>query len=76
MLSFEREIRPMFTQMDIDHMSKVMDLSNRDDVYANADAIYTIVSSGGMPPPSSGEPQWSSEMCTTFKQWKEEGGQP
>jgi hypothetical protein len=73
-LSFERDIRPMFTQLDIDHMSAMIDLSDRDSVYASADAIYSTVSAGTMPPPSSGEPRWTVEMCNKFRQWTEQGG--
>jgi hypothetical protein len=76
MLSFEKDIRPMFTQMDVDHMAAMMDLSNRDSVLENADAIYSTVSSGAMPPSNSGEPRWTPEMCEKFRTWKEEGGNP
>jgi hypothetical protein len=75
-LSFRRDIRPMFTDMDVDHMKNAMDLSDRDSVFLHADAIYATVSSGTMPPRSSGEPAWTPEMCATFKRWKDEGGQP
>lgn len=75
-LSFAKDIRPMFTQMDIDHMSGMMDLSDRDSVFANADAIYTTVSDGSMPPPNSGEPRWTPEMCAKFETWMEQGGPP
>jgi hypothetical protein len=73
-LSFASDIRPMFTAMDVDHMKKAMDLSNRDSVFAHADAIYTAVSSGLMPPPTSGEPRWTPEACATFKAWVDQGG--
>lgn len=72
--SFAKDIRPMFTQMDVDHMSGMMDLSNRDSVFENADAIYDTVSSGSMPPPTSGETAWTPEMCATFKAWQNQGG--
>jgi hypothetical protein len=75
-LSFTRDIRPMFTKMDVDHMNFVMDLSDRDSVFAHADAIYAAVSGGSMPPKSSGEPQWTPEMCATFKRWQDQGGNP
>jgi hypothetical protein len=75
-LSFARDIRPMFTNMDVDHMKKAMDLSDRANVFQHAEAIYESVSSGRMPPPSSGEPRWTPDMCAKFKQWQEEGGQP
>ena len=74
MPTFERDIRPMFTDMDVAHMSKFMDLSSRDSVFEHADAIYETVSSGSMPPPPSGEARWTPQMCETFKQWKEQGG--
>jgi hypothetical protein len=75
-LSFASDIRPMFTAMDVDHMRKAMDLSNRDSVLAHAAAIYDAVSTGHMPPPGSGEPRWTAEMCDTFKAWNEQGGPP
>lgn len=73
-LSFALDIRQMFTQIDVDHMSAFMDLSNRDSVLENADAIYDTVLSGIMPPRSSGEARWTPEMCATFKRWHEQGG--
>jgi hypothetical protein len=73
-LSFATDVRPMFTQMDVDHMAAFMDLSSRDSVFENADAIYDTVFSGVMPPASSGETRWTPEMCETFKRWKEQGG--
>ena len=68
----------MFTDMDIAHMkqSAGMDLSDRSSVLAHADAIYKTVSSGAMPPRSSGEPAWTPEMCEKFKRWRDEGAQP
>ncbi|WP_430389882.1 hypothetical protein [Dyella sp. 20L07] len=75
-LSFARDIRPMFTDMDIDHMKKAMDLSDRASVLQHAEAIFQSVSSGHMPPASSDEPRWTPEMCATFKKWQEQGGKP
>jgi hypothetical protein len=75
-VGFKRDIRPMFTDMDIEHMRKAMDLSSRDSAFLHADAIYKAVASGHMPPPSSGESPWTPEMCATFKAWKDQGGQP
>ncbi len=73
-LSFAADIRPMFTDMDVDHMRKALDLSDRDSVFAHADAIYQAVLGGHMPPAGSGEPRWPAEWCDTFKAWKEQGG--
>ena len=75
-VSFKRDIRPMFTDMDVEHMRKAMDLSSRDSVFLHAGAIYEAVSSGHMPPAASGEPRWTPEMCTRFKTWQDQGGQP
>jgi hypothetical protein len=76
-LSFARDIRPMFTDLDVEHMQGFgMDLSDRDDVEAHADAIYREVSGGTMPPPGAGESTWSGEMCERFKAWQSQGCPP
>jgi hypothetical protein len=75
-LTFARDIRPMFTEMDVDHMKSMMDLADRDSVFQNADDIYAAVSSGSMPPAKSGGARWSAEMCARFKSWKDGGGAP
>lgn len=75
--SFARDIRPMFTEMDVAHMKAYgIDLSDRSSVEAAADAIYDTVSGGSMPPPSSGEERWTDDMCERFKRWQQEGCQP
>lgn len=73
-LSFAKDIRPMFTDLDVDHMKPFgIDLSSKADVEKHADAIYTTVSEGSMPPPRAGEARWSAEMCDRFKQWQNQG---
>ena len=75
-LSFAKDIRPMFTELDVDHMKMAgLDLSSRDEVAAKADTIYQTVSTGTMPPPSTGE-RWSAEMCARFKEWQTQGCPP
>jgi hypothetical protein len=70
-LSFATDIRPMFTDLDVAHMKVAgIDLSDRNEVMAHADAIYQTVSTGTMPPPSSGETRWTPEMCDRFKRWQ------
>jgi hypothetical protein len=72
-LSFEKDIRPMFTDVDVAHMKPAgIDLSSYADVKASADAIYEVVSDGSMPPPGTGE-TWSAEMCERFKRWHDQG---
>jgi hypothetical protein len=76
-LSFAAHIRPMFTETDIAHMKALsLDLSSRDDVAGSAEAIYTVVSDGSMPPRNSGEPRWTSAMCDLFKRWQQQGCPP
>jgi hypothetical protein len=73
-VSFAKDIRPLFTDLDVAHMKRAgMDLSSHDDVTAHADAIYQTVSSGSMPPPSAGEPRWTEDMCALFKRWQTQG---
>ena len=76
-VSFVNDIRPMFTDMDVAHMKpNGIDLSSHDDVMNNADDILTNVTSGRMPPKSSGEPRWTSDMCNRFKTWIAQGYPP
>jgi hypothetical protein len=73
-LSFQRDIRPMFTDLDVEHMKPFgFDLSVAEDVKANASAIQAVVTSGSMPPAGSGEERWSAEMCERFKRWMDQG---
>ena len=57
-VSFKTEILPLFTSMDIEHMSHV-GVSLDDYAYmsqpANASSVYERVSTGTMPPSDSGE---------------------
>ena len=71
MLSFARDIRPLFTQEDIVHMLHVdpgLNLGTYDSVKARANTIYRRVSRGDMPP---GRP-WPQEQVDKFKQWMDE----
>jgi tyrosinase len=76
-LSFAKDIRPMFTDLDVAHMKPLgADLSDWEAVKAHADAIYQAVASGVMPPPSSGEARWTPDMCDRFKRWQGAGCPP
>jgi hypothetical protein len=75
-LSFARDIRPMFSDIDVGHMKHAgMDLSDRNDVEKHAKAILEVVTDGSMPPPGTGE-RWTSDMCDRFKRWTEQGFSP
>lgn len=72
MTSFARDIRPLFTQEDVDHMLDVnpdLDLSSYDSVKANASDIYNVISNGEMPP----DQPWPKSQVDMFKQWMDEG---
>ncbi|HEY2473910.1 MAG TPA: hypothetical protein VGI19_03830 [Candidatus Cybelea sp.] len=70
-ISFAKDIRPMFTDMDVAHMKGLgVDLSSYAEVKSYAEAIYRTVSNGTMPPPGSGEEPWTPEMCAKFKEWQ------
>lgn len=71
-LSFAKDIRPLFTQVDVDHMAFAMDLSSRDDCATHAGAILSAVKDGSMPPGR----RWTAEMCGTFQSWMEQGCPP
>ena len=72
-LSFAKDIRPLFTQTDVDHMAFMMDLSSHDDVKQHADAILSVVKDGSMPPAG---PRWTDEMCGKFEAWVKAGSPP
>ena len=78
-VSFAKDIRPLFTDMDIAHMQRVGvmldDFGYMHDL-AHAQQVLDRVNGGGMPPPSSGEPPWSSERVQLFRDWIAAGCQP
>jgi hypothetical protein len=80
-VSFAADIRPLFTKLDIDHMSARLDLSDYEDVKARADRILQRLKGVGgaaMPPPQSkgGDGPWPAERIALFERWIAEGCQP
>jgi hypothetical protein len=79
--SFQKDILPLFTQTDIDHMGH-FDIILNDYSYMsqpdNAANVYAQVSQGAMPPTPSegGEGPWSPDKVGLFKTWIEEGYPP
>lgn len=63
--SFERDIRPLFRQGDIDSMSAHFDLSSYQDVRTNASAIYERLADGSMPCDGA----WPAEQVQSFRAW-------
>ncbi len=75
-VSFKTDILPLFTGMDIEHMSAAGVLLD-DYAYmsqpANASRVYETVSTGAMPPANSGEQRWSQDQVQLFKAWMDAG---
>ncbi len=70
MASFARDIRPLFTDEDVEHMVDFdIDLGSYDSVKENAEGIYERLVDGTMPP---GMP-WSDEQVSAFRRWIDEG---
>jgi hypothetical protein len=78
--SFQAEIRPLFTERDIDAMAKAFNLANYDDVKAHAAAIYDRIRGiGGAvmpPPPPRGNGPWPQSRIELFAKWMADGCQP
>jgi hypothetical protein len=73
MPGFAKDIRPLFRNVDIEHMKPLgLDLSSYDDVRDRADDIYDQVSNGSMPPDQS----WSQDLIQLFRDWMDGGMQP
>ena len=78
-VSFRTDILPLFTSMDIDHMNalgaKLDDYSFMSQP-AKASLVYEAVSTGKMPPTTSGEQPWSPDKVQLFKAWMDGGCEP
>jgi hypothetical protein len=79
--SFQRDILPLFTKTDIDHMSQfgvILDDYSYMSQPDNAANVYTQVSQGSMPPPPSegGEGPWSPGKVELFSTWIKDGYPP
>jgi hypothetical protein len=69
LLSFERDVKPLFRERDRGAMSWLFDLWSYDDVSANADAILGALESGSMPC----DQPWDPDRVETFRLWAQEG---
>jgi hypothetical protein len=71
-VSFARDIRPLFTEMDVAHMRGFGVLLDDFDYMrdpAHSQKVLGAVSAGVMPPNSSGEPSWSPDRVQLFRDW-------
>ena len=70
--SFERDIRPLFRQDDVDAMDFVFDLSSYEHVKENAEDIYARVEEGTMPC----DGPWPADRVELFRSWIDSGTAP
>jgi hypothetical protein len=68
-LSFERDIRPLFRDEDVESMSGHFDLASYEEVRDHAEAIHARLADGSMP---CDEP-WPAENVERFGQWMDTG---
>ena len=78
--SFKIDIRPLFTERDIEAMSKAFNLASYDDVKARAPLIYDRIRGiGGAvmpPPPPRGDGPWPQSNIDMFGRWVANGCPP
>ena len=76
-VSYAKDIKPLFTEIDRQHMDFMFDLWSYDDVKANASDILDAVSNKRMPPlRPQGEGPWSDAKITLFREWVDGQCQP
>jgi hypothetical protein len=79
-VSFSNDIKPMFRQVDIDHMKihgvnldDYQYMSDATKNYANARAVRDSLAGQTMPPAG---PFWTTEQLGLYDKWRTEGYQP
>ena len=71
-VSFDRDIRDLFRDRDVNSMSFAFDLTSYEDVRANAEEIYERLADGSMPC----DERWPSERVQRFRAWIDNGFVP
>ena len=72
MLSFARDIRPLFRDEDVEAMRYAFDLGHYEEVKANAEGIYERLADGSMPCDGA----WPADRIALFRRWMDEGSAP
>ena len=70
--SFERDIRPLFREEDVDAMDFAFDLASYEDVKENAGDIYDRVEDGTLPCDRA----WPVDRVQLFRCWIDAGTPP
>jgi hypothetical protein len=68
-VSFERDIRPLFREEDVDSMQFAFDLSSWDDVRQHAEEIHARLVEGTMPC----DAPWPAQDIDRFRDWVDAG---
>lgn len=68
-VGFERDIRPMFREKDVQSMSAKFDLSSYGDVRANSAGILEKLADGSMPCDGA----WPDAQVARFRDWVNAG---
>ena len=78
-ISFAQDIRPLFRQIDVEHMSG-MEVFLDDYAFMsnpkNAEAVYEYLNGTKLPQMPPGGPYWSAERLDLYSQWMAGGRQP
>jgi len=72
MLSFARDIRPLFREEDVEAMRYAFDLGDYEGVKANGEGIYERLADGSMPCDGA----WPADRIALFRRWMDEGSAP
>jgi hypothetical protein len=67
--SFEKDIRPLFRDEDVESMSFAFDLSSYEGVCEHAEEIHARVAEGTMPC----DAPWPEENVELFRAWIDDG---
>ncbi len=71
--SFRLHIRPLFRQLDVDHMRPYVDLTDYIDVKASAAEILNrLKSEDTTMPPVADDGPWPEEWIALFERWIDE----
>jgi hypothetical protein len=78
-ISFARDILPLFTRSDIEHMSALgvfLHKHNWMSQPSNARNVYRYLTGESKPQMPLGGPFWSQQQTDLFKQWMDGGFEP
>jgi hypothetical protein len=71
-VSFERDIRPLFREEDVDSMLFAFDLRSYDDAREHAEEIYERLADGSMPC----DAEWPNADVERVRAWIDGGLEP